>query len=376
MLPQSYTKWLSNFTSGDQPWATKLFDAVQFLSLADLEHALNELIVNMETTKLWGIYPLMDKANFKVEENYLDLIKSRKIMTEEDGNVINNADSEYVIMHLIRNYAKSNSHIINMPVKEDIKIFKIRNFIIVTDILASGDQIKHFLDYFTKDATVKSYKSLGIIDSVTVLAHLVTEQSLLTFEELKRHYKSLNLQLKYYTKARTIDTFFTNKEEKNEIKNLCQKYSIRKNYSLGYNNTGLLSIYQQRVPNNTPAIFMQSGRNWNTLLKKRRVAAQIRKLKELNTGESTKTLIEVLTIISESKKNNARRLSEKLNISISNANGLITNLSKANYLTLRGNISDLGRRLLKKNKRSESLKPQDEFVIKKYYPYFKGVVRI
>lgn len=149
----------------------------------------------------------------------------------------------------------------------------VRKFILVTDLIGSGQRAERYLDAAWSVFSVKSWwssrRNKGV--SFEVVAYAATDAGL---ERVQRH--RLSPLVRLVAHCPTIETAF-NEEDSNAIKRVCVQYNpgaARAN-PLGYQSTGALIAFAHGAPNNCPRILHARGNAWVPLFA-RRVTAQTR----------------------------------------------------------------------------------------------------
>lgn len=149
----------------------------------------------------------------------------------------------------------------------------VRKFILVTDVIGSGNRAERYLDAAWGVFSVKSWwssrRSKGL--SFEVVAYAATDAGL---ERVQRH--RLSPQVRLVVLCPTIETSF-NKEDRDAIKRVCVQYNPQatKVNPLGYQGTGALIAFAHGAPNNCPSILHVQSNAWVPLFA-RRVTAQTR----------------------------------------------------------------------------------------------------
>lgn len=149
----------------------------------------------------------------------------------------------------------------------------VRKFILVTDLIGSGQRAERYLDAAWSVFSVKSWWSSRRIKGLSfeVVAYAATEAGL---DRVQSH--RLLPQVRLVAHCPTIETSF-NEEDADAIKRACVQYNPRaagKN-PLGYQGTGALIAFAHGAPNNCPRILHARSNTWAPLFA-RRVTAQTR----------------------------------------------------------------------------------------------------
>lgn len=149
----------------------------------------------------------------------------------------------------------------------------VRKFILVTDLIGSGQRVERYLDAAWGVFSVKSWWSSRSTKGLSfeVVAYAATEAGLARVE---RH--RLRPLVRLVAECPTIETAF-NEEDAATIKRVCVQYNPRavKVDPLGYQGTGALIAFAHGAPNNCPRILHARSNAWEPLFA-RRVTAQTR----------------------------------------------------------------------------------------------------
>jgi len=156
------------------------------------------------------------------------------------------------------------------PSPDQIRNKKIRMFVLVTDLIGSGNRASEYLESAWCVASVKSWRSLKYL-SFGVIAYSGTNAGV---KRVKHHNSNPTIDL--VKPCPTIDSEF-DKETSKRIKSLCIYYdpvdhdSIE---SLGYMGSGALIAFSHGCPNNMPRILHKPRKNiWKPMFPKRKTSA-------------------------------------------------------------------------------------------------------
>lgn len=195
---------------------------------------------------------------------------------EPDEKQPGDVGSEGIVAQLVSELCREMPQsFVSHPGPDQIRLQKnpVRKFILVTDLIGSGQRAERYLDAAWGVFSVKSWWSSRHTKGLSfeVVAYAATETGL---ERVQRH--RLNPQVRLVAHCPTIDTAF-NDEDSNAIKRVCVQYNPRATGSdpLGYQGTGALIAFAHGAPNNCPRILHASSNAWAPLFA-RRVTAQTR----------------------------------------------------------------------------------------------------
>ena len=142
---------------------------------------------------------------------------------------------------------------------------RVRKFVLVTDLIGSGNQAWRYLEAAWRVDSVKGLWSMRGGVSFEVVAFAATE---LGNAKVSSH--AVQPVVRFVRECPTIDTVFDT-EAAGAIKRLCYRYDpqSRPQWALGYESTGALMAFAHGAPNNTPAVLWASTDSWAALFPKR-----------------------------------------------------------------------------------------------------------
>ncbi|WP_186009818.1 phosphoribosyltransferase-like protein [Burkholderia gladioli] len=168
----------------------------------------------------------------------------------------------------------------------------VRKFILVTDLIGSGQRAERYLDAAWGVFSVKSWWSSRRVKGLSfeVVAYAATEAGL---DRVQSH--RLRPRVSLVAHCPTIETSF-NEEDADAIKRVCIQYNPRAAGAdpLGYQGTGALIAFAHGVPNNCPRILHARSNAWAPLFA-RRVTAHTRSefKEELDPEQVQKQLVDM-----------------------------------------------------------------------------------
>ncbi|MDH5547693.1 MAG: hypothetical protein OEZ43_19115 [Gammaproteobacteria bacterium] len=180
--------------------------------------------------------------------------------------------SEGIIAWLVTDICKQYpKRFISHPSPGQIRTKRVRKFMLVTDMIGSGRRVREYLDSAWKVASVKSWKSLGLLD-FTVISYTGTELGV----SLSRSHKTKpNVLI-----ARSCPTIFTefDNETAEAIRSLCMHYDPIDHdriESLGYGGSEALVVFSHSCPNNVPRLLFKTDikKKWRPMFPNRGTAS-------------------------------------------------------------------------------------------------------
>lgn len=284
---QEKTKlWLSQFDNrpADRQLAEQLLDSINYCPLNEFKNSLTKLIRSelplkstsalfiereLQPTKAKLPPPIYkqkktNNSTSKKKHNRaygaaIQAIKSLKYTTQDIG-------SESLTTHIASTLCRINGRrFLLHPTAENIRTSKVRNFVILTDFIGSGDRASKLLDAMWNVASIRSWHS-GKFINFWVLAYSGTLQGI---DHVRGHRFSPTVRV--VTECPTLFNSFDN--DLADMIELCQEYGAHSDNPLGWKETAALLAFEHGAPNNMPAIFVsektRGSKKWAPLFHKR-----------------------------------------------------------------------------------------------------------
>lgn len=284
---QEKTKlWLSQFDnkSADRQLAEKLLDSINYCPLNEFKNSLTRLVkgelplkstsalfiereLQPTTAKLPPpIYkqiktynPGSKKKHMRAYGAAMQAVQSLTYSTQDVG-------SEGLVAFIANTLCRSNpKRFLLQPAADNVRNSKVRNFVILTDFIGSGDRASKMLDAMWNVASIRSWHS-GKFVNFWVMAYSGTEQGI---KHVRGHRFSPKVHV--VTECPTLHNSFDS--DLDEMVELCKKYGAHSATPLGWKNTAALLAFEHGAPNNMPAIFVseknRGSKKWAPLFPKR-----------------------------------------------------------------------------------------------------------
>lgn len=184
--------------------------------------------------------------------------------------------SEGIVAQLVSELCREMpKRFVSHPGPDEIRSLKdpVRKFVLVTDLIGSGQRAERYLDAAWGVFSVKSWWSTRRTKGLTfeVVAYAATEGGLGRVEQHR-----LQPLVRLVAQCPTIDNSFSEKTAA-MIKDVCAQYGppAAKGDPLGYQSTGALIAFAHGAPNNCPRILHARSKSWEPLFA-RRVTAMTR----------------------------------------------------------------------------------------------------
>ena len=143
------------------------------------------------------------------------------------------------------------------PSITDLRNNKCHHLILVDDVIGSGDRLSSFILSISKNPTINSWISGGILELI-VVSYMKSQQSDIRLKKLKQKFKCIA--------AHEFPTFYElHHSDREAYEGLIIKYSHKmEKIPLGYDKTFGRAIFGHSIPNNTPAIIWRNVRRWKS----------------------------------------------------------------------------------------------------------------
>lgn len=175
-----------------------------------------------------------------------------------------------LVSELCRRYPK---RFLNHPGPDQIRKFRMRRFILVTDFIGSGKRTRSYLDAAWRVRSVRSWWSSNAKTGLSfeVVAYSGTDDGI---AYLGSH--SSEPKIHIVAGCPTVRNSFS-REKAYAVREMCERYcpGTPSMPALGFRWTGALIAFAHGAPNNTPLIFHKRRASWLPLFP-RRVTSTVR----------------------------------------------------------------------------------------------------
>ncbi len=295
--------WIAQFRVDDQVMAGRLLDALKLVPYDEFIEQLKKRILDT-CDKTEGVIALFAERevskgknsvpNRLYKEPYRKWGRRAYGMGPQPVKPTNNCKlivgSEGIVSWLISEICMENPNkFISHPSPDQIRKKKVRKFVLVTDILGSGNRVYEYLESVWRVASVKSWSSLKYV-SFGVVAFTGTEAGI---KIVKNHKSKTSIDV--VIPCPTIVTEF-DEITSSRIKEMCIYYDPVDNdriESLGYKGSGALIAFSHGCPNNVPRLLYKPGRkSWKPIFSKRKTSAQRHIFSEKENDAELRKLLE------------------------------------------------------------------------------------
>lgn len=297
--------WLRQFRVEDQSDAVKLLDAMVLVSRDDFVDGVRKAILrrSKEPGRI-GLYAEREvPQNSGAPAALFEETQSRPRRAFGRGPLVIDPlppvnpliGSEALVAQLISELCKEfPQQFWSHPGPDQIRKEKISRLLLVTDFVGSGGHVTDYLESAWRVASVKSWRSLGLI-RFEVVAYAATKAGIGVVE---RHRSGPAVS--YVLACPTISTSFGHKDA-SRLRDLCARYnpaSKKQAEPLGYGRVGALLAFAHGCPNNAPRILHRTaGRGlppWRPLFPERVTSGDTSAFGDAGDGSTIAQRLELL----------------------------------------------------------------------------------
>jgi hypothetical protein len=277
-LAEEATKsWIAQFDAADQPNAVRLLQALHLLARDTFAEGLRSLILDRSKgSGPIGLYAERELNHRKSVPHKLFSEPRRKHRRAEglgpqpvrpvkayDPSVGSEGPIAQLITELCREFPDK---FLNHPGPDQIREKRMRRFMVVTDLVGSGNRVYRYIEAAWLVRSVRSWWSArksgkGITFEVAAFAATEVGES-----KVKSH--ASQPEVHFLHRCRTI----SNISSSAALRELCVRYDPVDHdptESIGYDGIGALIAFAHGAPNNAPRILHGAGRIWVPLFPKR-----------------------------------------------------------------------------------------------------------
>lgn len=364
-------KWMKQFDTIDRVAAAELIDGLRLVSgtqfTTDMMGGLRDLLYSLKTSNSGeSTAAFFASRESQVHHSPYFHLEDATVPPAPTGSgrVVG---SEALIAHLLRDLSIEDiDHWYSHPPIRWLRDTRTRNWIVVDDLIATGTRGLKMIDWMYDHPTVKSWLSGGRI-TIHYFAFAGTAEGIGRIRSHRAKPRVVALYtLPYGSRAWPNETG-------SKIEGLCRQYASRhlpRANPLGYKGAFTNIVFEHGCPNTAPAILHQQSDSWTPLFEIRpstgflswpneidpviqhsrilRVARQGQLSQAITSellGESDRLLILALALGSR-HRGRSEVLSELLEVTVGQAELLITKCQDFGWLSDRYHLTDVGRAIL------------------------------
>jgi hypothetical protein len=268
--------WLRQFELRDQLTASALLDAMVLVSRDEFSERISDLVLDRSARVNGpvGLYAEREIRKYRGLPNRLfketvasprraygsgpSPVKPTRTIGPEVG-------SEGIVAQLITELCrmdprKFRSH----PGPDEIRREHVAAFFLISDFIGSGDRVCSYLEAAWRIASVKSWRSLGLM-RFEIIVYSAVDQGL---RRVRKHRSKPEVNM--VVPCPTISSIFNDRDRVAAAMAVCIRYDpIDRDRveSLGYGGAGALIAFAHGCPNNVPRILRSRGRRWTPLFR-------------------------------------------------------------------------------------------------------------
>ena len=375
--------WLKQFSGAEKEVAASLIDQILLVSRDSLASQLQSLIqrISADDINFQGPIALFAereiiKSGREIPAYFENTEKGRAngsgappIMVDPKSQEVG---SEGIIANIITDYCRQNrENYISHPGPSLMRAKRVRQIVILTDFIGSGQRLVTMLESFSKVATIRSWRSYHLIRFV-IIAYSGTSKGI-------RAVRSHKLQpvVTTFIGCPTITSSFTGALRSNII-SLCKTYPKQHDFPLGYKDSGALIAFAHGCPNNVPPIIHSKKNKWTPLFPGRSTTISFSAFSDLGEyGEVNKSCQTILNAqmaldcgegkdwiyamlilaVSGSRSPNFQTISAQTHIPLVDVERVVKLSKEALWLNDAMHLTELGRMELDRLRRRRSKSP-------------------
>lgn len=268
--------WLAQFDPSDRAIAAQVIDEILLIDADEHRRGLVKLLDDVRASRSddrpMALYAerVVAREGGAKDGNILSLFPGTESGRATGPNLdpvpidpkATGTGSEGIVANIITAYKRRYGDIIlDHPGPDDLRDKKARQIVIVTDFIGSGGRVWNMLEALSKVATLRSWRSYGLID-VHVVAYSGT-----TFGVNYASSHWLKPTVRTVRACPTIASTFQ-EPHRSKVNRLCRAYPKRTRFPFGIGHVGALMAFQHSVPNNAPALLFHD-KKWLPLFTKR-----------------------------------------------------------------------------------------------------------
>lgn len=275
--------WLGQFSPDEQALAIEMLRKMLLVSRDAFTERMIALLLNRGTAgpEPVGLYAerevrkrhdhplrLFKQSNTKIKRAHGAGPQPVQTFRAYDADVGSEGIVAQLVSEVCRRYPK---HFFNHPGPDQIRKFKVRRFILVSDFIGSGDRARTYIEAAWRVRSVRSWWSSRANHGMSfeVVAYTGTERGI---SYVASHPAKPDVQL--VAICPTIFNSFSY-EKRLAILELCRNHypGTLDMPALGYGTTGALVAFAHGAPNNCPLILHKRSGSWEPLFPQRVTAS-------------------------------------------------------------------------------------------------------
>lgn len=272
-------KWLQQF---EPSFRARAENMISQLVLVSSDEFRNKLLSEIKTLAETLEEPIAMFSSRETEEGEQYFPTEGSVQAVMGGEVGSEGIVAQLVTSLHRSYpGKYWAH----PTLAEMRENRVRNIIVVDDVVASGTRAVKFVRRLLENKTIRSWLSLGLLRGVYICAYSAMQKGHSFVNSELFSSKGLLHQrgeLRFARPAPSLSDKVVDPHKKNiyrGIIELCTRYKKRgrkkdRNY-LGYKDSGMLMVFSHSCSNNSPSLLWSHAGGWNPLFPNRVVPPEL-----------------------------------------------------------------------------------------------------
>jgi hypothetical protein len=277
--------WLAQFDVLDQGDMVQMLRAMRLVTRDQFGESLRKRLLQAaaKTTGRIGLYAEREipPKSFPPEPVFQQTyVRPRRAYGQgpapvsPDPSMPGEVGSEGIVAQLVSELCKEHpDKFVSHPGPDAIRSSEapIKTFILVTDLIGSGQRAVRYMDAFWGVHSLRSWWSGRASNGLSfgIVSYAATGAGL---KRVRSH--RLSPEVLFVAECPTIDSAFEEPQAKT-IKEICTRYGSAggRAQALGYKNTGALIAFAHGVPNNAPRVLYAQNKSWVPLFARRKTSA-------------------------------------------------------------------------------------------------------
>lgn len=255
--------WITNFAPEDRNTARLLLDSLEIVSGAEMRAGMERLLERV-------VQPRgddrRDTAAIAIEgvprrlwRHYFGCVPHHIASPDSPScPKLDGTGSELIIKNAIEKISTESALRLIASV-DDMRRMRSRVLLIVTDVLASGEEAANFAEFILRNPTIRSWRSYGLL-RIEIAAYAASAAAV---ERLER--SPVGLSFERY--AADFDTAGWSDSEREDIERLCKRYAGPGGKPFGWAKARSLTVFDHTFGNGVPGVFLRKEEeSWFPLL--------------------------------------------------------------------------------------------------------------
>jgi len=365
---QEIQMWLSQFDDEQQQVAKMLLCHLRFVSRDEFSTWLGRAIGQLPNGEVHALYSVRK------------LSETQTVFWDGSGDPVarpgTSLGSEDLVYSLISNLVRTRREILfDHPSLLTLKKKRIRSYVLIDDLIGSGDRVSGFINAMLAHPTFLSWWSFGWVKIHVISFARAREAEAKIIGKIRgsdhgnRKFRKSEKLIFGSEAVYCCDRYEDRWNERyTEILDLCKNQTkIPKRRRLGYGDVMANIVFEHSVPNNLPGVLWCKNKKWNGLMSERAVPNWLLELligmhlavnKRMNAAISNELL--TLLVLVRRGVRSVQSLAIRLGIDLGRATSLIDHATSLGLLTPEVSLTTEGLSRLIQSRKSITLPEWDQ----------------